>query len=70
MSSFRGLRRQGRRRGAAVFHGDAWNANAAVLSVPVGHGGAKVPAVTVPENDDFAHALAIEGAKGSSIWIW
>ena len=47
------------------FTATAWNANPAVLTLSAGAAGNAVPAVATPKNDDFAHALAIDGAKGS-----
>ena len=49
------------------FTATAWNASSDVLTLKVGKAGIGVPAVPAPENDSFADALAIEGAKGSVV---
>ena len=49
------------------FTADAWNANAAIVSIPLPGGSGTPPAgeVAPPANDDFADATAVDGASGS-----
>ena len=47
------------------FTATAWNAHAALLTVKAGDAATEVPVILAPENDHFADALAIDGAKGS-----
>lgn len=47
------------------FTATAWNANAAVLTVKAGAADTDVGVIPAPENDHFADALSIKGAKGA-----